>query len=80
MYSPLRRENFIERNSLSPTRARVAGSGNAQTVSRPTLTGVPYRRTSRARHANANWRLTCCALIDPTSISSGVGASVGRIP
>ena len=80
MYSPLRREYFIALKSRARARARVAASGNAQTVWRPRTSGTPQRRTSRARHANANERFTCCAVIEPTSISSGDGASVGRSP
>src|SRR5207245_1739381 len=59
MYSAFRVEYFSARSSRTRTTASRAASGNAHTVSRPTGTGVPNRRTSRARQANANERLTC---------------------
>ena len=80
MYSALRVENCSARRSRTRARASAAASGNAYTVSRPISTGVPYRRTSRARQAKAKVRLTCWAVMEPTSISSAAGVSVGRIP
>ena len=80
MYSALRPEYFSARYARTGARASAAASGNAQTVSRPSASGVPQRRTRRARQAKAKLRFTCWAVIEPTSISSGVGASVGRIP
>ena len=80
MYSALRVEYLSARSSRGRACASRAASGKAHTVSRPTRTGVPYRRTRRARHAKANERLICWAVIDPTSISNGVGARVGLRP
>src|SRR5262249_23608282 len=71
MYSALRVEYLSARISGTLARASRAGAGNAQTVSLPIFTGVPNRRTSRARHAKANERVTCWAASEPPSIAKG---------
>ena len=80
MYSALRCENCIARSSVTGASASTVGAGNAWTVTPSNSTGVPYRRTRRARVAKAKARFTCWALIAPTSISNGSGTSVGRRP
>ncbi len=80
MYSAFRPLNFMARSWETRARARTAGSGKTYTVSRPTRRDDPKRRTSAARCEKAKVRFTCCAQIEPTSISKGSGMSVGRSP